>query len=121
MKTHVIIIEDDEAINDILDIIIQNDGYKVEAFNAATPFYNWQYDTPDLFIIDKNLGDANGIELCKFLKSQVATANVPVIIISATPGIVPLARAAGANACLPKPFSRAELLELVHQLAGKPD
>jgi CheY-like chemotaxis protein len=42
------------------------------------------FELPDLFIIDKQLSGIDGLELCRFLKAQEATRNIPVIIISAS-------------------------------------
>jgi DNA-binding response OmpR family regulator len=66
-----------------------------------------------LFLLDKQLSGQDGLEVCQFLKSQSDTKDIPVIIISATPGISKMAMDAGADDFLEKPFQMKELLKLV--------
>ena len=60
----------------------------------------------DAFVLDGMLPDVDGLELCRRLKADPATARVPVVFLSARSQRVDAERAlsAGARACLAKPF-----------------
>ncbi len=68
---------------------------------------------PICFLLDKQLSGHDGLNVCKFLKNQPSTKNIPVIIVSATPGISKLAFEAGADDFIEKPFQIKDLLKLV--------
>jgi DNA-binding response OmpR family regulator len=112
----VMIIEDDEAINDILCIILRNRGYEVISMNRGEVIDYKTQELPDLFLIDKNLPGVDGLSICSELKSNPETNNIPVVIISANQHFLKPAMQAGADACLPKPFSRNELMTKIEQL-----
>ncbi len=117
----VMIIEDDEAISDILSIILTNEGYLVVSGKGNELMMTTSgLSLPDLFLIDRNLPGIDGIAICRTLKSDPATQHIPVVMISANHSFIKPAAAAGADACIPKPFSRQELLETVGQFCGTP-
>jgi CheY-like chemotaxis protein len=70
---------------------------------------------PDLVLLDLNLPDRPGIEVLAALRSDPATAEVPVVIVSAdaTPGQLERLMRAGASEYLTKPFDVARFLEVV--------
>ena len=114
----VVIIEDDEAINDILTIILRNGGYSVSSVNRGELVTYSDTELPDLFLIDKNLPGIDGITICREIKANPATQHIPVVMISANHSFTRPASAAGADACIPKPFSRQELLTTIEHLVG---
>jgi CheY-like chemotaxis protein len=67
----------------------------------------------NLFILDKRLPDIDGIEVCKHLRAQSATRDIPILMISASRNFGQQASKAGANDHLEKPFQMRELLDLV--------
>lgn len=112
----VMIIEDDEAISDILTIILENDGYSVNSARKGELIIEPGTELPDLYIIDKNLPGRDGISICREIKTNPALQQIPVVMISANHSFVKPASDAGADACIPKPFSRNELLSTIQQL-----
>jgi DNA-binding response OmpR family regulator len=64
-------------------------------------------------LLDRQLSGQDGLKVCRFLKSQSQTKDIPVIIVSATPGIGKLAQEAGADDFIEKPFQMKELLNVV--------
>jgi CheY-like chemotaxis protein len=115
MKKQVVIIEDDDAINDILSIMLANGGYSVSSVRGVDSIETLNSFNPALFLIDRNLPGIDGITLCRQLKSRPQTSAIPVIMISASAGFVQLALSAGADACIEKPFSRKELFSTIDQ------
>ena len=73
---------------------------------------------PDILCLDLMLPTVGGLEVCRQLKSDPATAGIPVLIVSARrmPQDRAEARRAGADAYLTKPVSRDEFLTLVRSL-----
>jgi DNA-binding response OmpR family regulator len=121
MKKQVVIIEDDEAINDILSIMLENSGYAVSSVRGVDSLDTLYLFNASLFLIDRNLPGIDGITLCRQLKASPKTKTIPVIIISASTGFVELAISAGADACIEKPFSRKELFTTIDQQIRRAD
>lgn len=116
----IIIADDDPGIQDALQLILKRRGYEAVIFSSAAPLFSNQFTEPDLFIIDKQLQDADGLDVCRFLKSR-KMYDTPVIIFSASNRIHDQAKAAGADAFLEKPFNIKSLFELIEKhTAGKP-
>ena len=108
------IAEDDPSIQKMFSIILKREGYEIEVSPDAGPVYQTQDPKPNLFILDRQLQNSgDGLAACRYLKSNEETKNIPVIMISATPEIGVLARSAGAEDYLEKPFSISTLLEKI--------
>jgi PAS domain S-box-containing protein len=73
----------------------------------------------DLILLDLHLPDMHGYDLLRQLRSQPATADVPVVALSAdaTPGQIKRLLAAGADRYLTKPFNVNELLGILDRVA----
>jgi CheY-like chemotaxis protein len=117
MKT-IIIAEDDPSIQDAAKMILETDGYKIVVYSNGDPIINNECDTPDLLILDKLLAGIDGLDICRYLKTRELTKNIPVVMLSASPSIVQLAQAAGADGALEKPFRIKELRQLVAKFIG---
>lgn len=114
MKT-IIIIDDDPDILDVFKLVFERAGYSVTAFNSGDAVLNNKFDEPDIFIIDKQLSGADGLDICRYLKKRELKLNTPVIMFSASPYIEKLAAEAGADDFLEKPFKTKTLLQLVEK------
>lgn len=72
---------------------------------------------PDLVLCDLEMPRMNGIALCTALRADAATRRLPIVAVTASGGTAALAAlAAGCDAVLPKPCSRALLLATVRDL-----
>lgn len=108
------IAEDDPSIQKLFSIILQREGYEIQLSSDGKVLYEKPDPLPHLFILDRQLeNSSDGLEVCRYLKSRDATRDIPVIMISATPEIGVLAKRAGAEDFLEKPFSITSLLEKV--------
>jgi DNA-binding response OmpR family regulator len=112
VKRKIIVIDDDPGVRDIFEIIFEREGYSIELKSDGQFLTNENYELPDLFFIDKQLSGGNGLDLCRYLKNQSKTSQIPVIMISASPDIASLSKKARADDYLEKPFELAHLLEL---------
>jgi DNA-binding response OmpR family regulator len=116
MKKIVVVVEDDESIRDILQLILEREGYSTINCRDGSDILIGAIEIPDLYMIDRQLSGADGLEICKFLKQQHSTRDVPIIILSATPGIENIAKNAGADVFIEKPFSKNHLVQTVQSL-----
>lgn len=116
MKLRIVVVEDDPAITDILAILLRRNGFDVEEYLSGAPLMKPDFQPPHLFLIDKQLQEYDGLDICRHLKQRQSTSHVPVVILSATPGLHQLVAEAGADAFIEKPFTSRKLLETIHSL-----
>jgi CheY-like chemotaxis protein len=109
----IIIIDDEEDILNGLHYVLNYIGYEVVCFASGLPTIQGDFELPDLFIIDYQMPDMNGLDVCRVLKGQALTRHIPILMISATHGILTQTKEAGADAFLEKPFDLSKLLMLV--------
>jgi DNA-binding response OmpR family regulator len=115
MMKKIVIAEDDQDILFILDMILNDAGYKVQTLKEGSAIVEGKLDVPDLFILDKEMPLIDGLAICKYLKLQNATKNIPIIMISAYHKLKKRARQVGVNAFIEKPFDIKHLLETIHK------
>lgn len=118
MKT-VVLVEDDPSIRDVFQLILSPAEYRVVNYHTAEKIINDSFDVPDLFILDKQLSGMDGLELCKYIKTHQKLKHIPVIMLSAAPRITELAKEAGADDALAKPFSLRAIRSAIEQNIGK--
>ena len=122
MGQRILIAEDDPSIQKLFTVILKREGYEIEVSSDGQLDYEKKSELPNLFILDRQLKDSSdGLEACRYLKSQEATKDIPVIMISATPEIGRLAKIAGAEDYLEKPFSMNVLLQKIKQFLKPAD
>jgi two-component system alkaline phosphatase synthesis response regulator PhoP len=112
----IFIIEDDEDIAEIIQDNLKREGYKVTALADGGKAYDAiVHSNPDLIILDLNLPGISGIELCKYIRSNEATADTPVIMLTARSEEIDkiIGFEVGADDYVTKPFSPRELLARV--------
>jgi DNA-binding response OmpR family regulator len=123
MKKKVVVVEDDPSIRDTLEIILTRAGFSVRHYSSAAEIFYREVDPPDIFLIDRQLSGVDGLEVCKHLRSLPSTASVPIIVLSATPGMLEIAKSAGADDFIEKPFAKAFLIQKIeehtHKVPGK--
>lgn len=119
MKKKIVIADDDRSILEALKIVLDRAGYKTETILNGKSLLNHVPDNSDLILLDIRMSGADGMVICKHLKSQDATRNIPVIMISAIPGVERIARDAHADGFLEKPFNVQQLLNTIEKHTGK--
>jgi DNA-binding response OmpR family regulator len=108
--------DDDAGILDAVGMMLEMEGYEVFATLNGNTILNFQNPLPDIYILDIWMSGADGRELCKKLKAQVHTKDIPVILISASTDLKRSAETAGADDFLAKPFEIDMLLQKIAQL-----
>lgn len=115
--SHILVIDDNEEILVGLSILLIRKAFKV---STKSKMNNFEKEvkclSPDLILPDKNLGWADGCDLCKSLKTNGELFNIPVIMISAYYRKREECLKAGANNFLEKPFEFKTLLTMIDTL-----
>ncbi|MBL4676671.1 MAG: response regulator [Mucilaginibacter sp.] len=115
MAKRLLIIEDDPDILEILNLIFHHEGYVVILSVTDEASYHLPEIMPDLILLDIRLQNSgqNGIAICTRLKSQPATKDLPVLLLSAEKGLAELCRSCGADGWISKPFDITRLTHTV--------
>ena len=112
-ETSVVVVEDDPASADVLQRRLQANGMSVSiGRTGAEGLALIRERHPDLVLLDVGLPDTDGYDVCLQVKSDNATAEIPVIFLSARGDVFDKVRglSCGASDYLTKPFHPAELL-----------
>jgi len=106
------VVDDEPDITELLSIHLTKAGYKVKTFEDANGLFKFlKTNTPDLFVLDLMLPDADGFEICKYLKKDDKFTSIPVIMLTARIDEMDkiLGLELGADDYVTKPFSPREL------------
>jgi CheY-like chemotaxis protein len=119
MSNRTILVADDEVhIVQVVAIKLRNNGYTVVTAPNGTEALAVMQDTPcDAVITDFQMPGMNGIELVEKLRSNPATASIPVIMLTARGFAIDgdQKETLGIAHCLSKPFSPRELLMVLEE------
>jgi len=113
MKKTVLIIEDDETASEIMEYVVNK--LKLESMTSTycLPIRDIQFLVPDMILLDHQLGDRSGSDLCLTIKTNPHTSRIPVILVSASMDIMKISRECQADDCLEKPFTPNDLEEKI--------
>ncbi|UKT62978.1 response regulator [Pedobacter mucosus] len=114
----ILVVDDDHDILDLMTIILTQEGFEVEVLDNGYTIIDYVIgNVPDLIILDLNLGNLDGRDICDDLKSNVDTQHIPIVIFSATyDRLYPNTKKCDADAFLSKPF---ELQQLKDEINGQ--
>ena len=107
--------DDDKDILDVLQFILEDSVYEVDTLSDGHYlFEKIKAQEPDLILLDIMLGNLDGRDLCKEVKTKEETHDIPVILISASHNVAGAMNQNGApDAFLAKPFDINELLDII--------
>lgn len=116
MKPHILVVEDEPPLVEVLRYNLENEGYRVSvATDGTEALTQIQAEPPDLVILDWMLPQLSGIEVCRQIRTDPDSKDTPVIMLTArgeeadrVKGLV-----SGADDYVVKPFSPTELLARV--------
>jgi DNA-binding response OmpR family regulator len=115
----VLIVDDEPNVVDLVRVTLEDERVRVlDAPDAATALETLAALQPDLVLLDVNLPDRSGFEICRFIRDDTVLARTKVVMLTAAAQHEDIARghAAGADHYLTKPFSPVRLLSLVEEL-----
>lgn len=114
MKKTIFIIDDNRAIREVIQIVLEENGYQVIS-NDGTELPNIEMVKPDLVLLDISLSGVDGRDIAKELKANDATKTIPVILMSALTKVESKAKKAGADDFIAKPFNIDHLLNKIEK------
>ena len=80
----VLIIDDDQEIRNIILEFLEEQGYQVSfASNGQTGIEKALKDKPNLIILDIELPDMNGYEICKRMRETSTLSHIPIVMLTA--------------------------------------
>lgn len=115
----ILVVEDELFLLEITTSILQIYGFTtLTATNATEALLVLAETKPDLIISDVMMGEIDGFQFVKILKSNPLYQNIPVILLTALADVVDKNKgmAVGAHAYITKPFNGKELVNTINQL-----
>ncbi|WP_113652615.1 response regulator [Pedobacter namyangjuensis] len=113
MKPKIFILEDDESIRDLYPYILGEENYDMSTFSCAKDFKENSNEIPQMYILDVMLPDGNGLDIYRELQQNPATADVPVLIMSAHEDPIYVRKQFPRANFLSKPFDITKLIDSV--------
>jgi DNA-binding response OmpR family regulator len=116
MNKLIAVVDDEPDIVDLVTIHLEKSNFNVKGFFDSKSFLkSLKAKTPDLVILDLMLPDADGFEVCKYLRADERYSTIPVIMLTAKGGESDkiLGLELGADDYVTKPFSPKELVARV--------
>jgi CheY-like chemotaxis protein len=120
MPKKVLVAEDDRAILEVVQIILENEGYvTLTTDNEHSMQQIMNEHKPDMILLDIWLAGEDGGKIAKNIKSKKETRPIPVVMISANNETEKISKEAGADDFLLKPFDIEDLLKIVEKYTSK--
>lgn len=120
----VLVVDDRKDVFDLVRALLKNsDCELIYAENGAAGLEAAREKHPDLVLLDIMMPRMDGFDCCRYLKSDPATSDIPVVFLSARSGIADTRAGMelGADAYLTKPFRVVELRQLVERITHRPN
>lgn len=119
MHKKILVIDDDVQLVDMIQMRLEAKGYEVvTAYDGRKALEKVRNQMPDLVILDLILPKLPGEEVCREIRKDEKTANLPIIMLTGKSSDVDrvVGKVIGASCYMPKPFEADELLEKVNEL-----
>ncbi len=117
-KPRILVVDDEEALCEILRFNLEVDGFQVDTANSAEQALTMAPERYSLILLDVMMGEMSGFRMAQLLKSRPETAGVPIIFCTARDGEDDTVAGLnlGADDYIAKPFSIREVLARVRSV-----
>ncbi|MBI1370098.1 MAG: response regulator [Planctomycetes bacterium] len=122
-RGRVLVVEDEADLQELLQYNLARDGFSVStAGRGELALQSVAQDPPDLVLLDLMLPGMDGLEVCRSLKSDPATASIPVVMLTAKgeEADVVVGLEMGADDYITKPFSPRVLIARIKAVLRRP-
>lgn len=111
----ILVVDDEEDLCEILKFNLENEGYLVDTANSAEEALKLKLTDYSLLLLDVMMGEISGFRMASMLKKEKATAQIPIIFITAkdTENDTVTGFNLGADDYISKPFSLREVIARV--------
>jgi DNA-binding response OmpR family regulator len=119
MSKKILVVDDEKYLVELLTVNLEPEGFRViKAFDGETGLDKSLAEKPDLVILDVRLPGMDGYEVCRRIKAQDATRQIPVILLSAYAQDQDIRKGldVGAQAYIKKPFDVMDFIDMVCRL-----
>ena len=116
----VLVVDDDIDILTVVHLVLESHGLEVQSISKWQEIFS-RIDTftPDLILLDVSLGNQDGRNLCKQIKSNPSTKDIAIILFSANHDIMKTIPECLGNGFIAKPFDINDLIDNIDsQLAS---
>ena len=114
MDKKVVIVEDEDNVRETIELLLTNAGFTVKSFATGNEILRTiQEFNPDVILLDVILGDIDGRDICREIKTNSITSHIPVIMLSGVPDVYNAILDVGANDVISKPFDETTLLNRI--------
>ncbi len=121
-KKKILIVEDEESLLKLESILLISKGFEVKGVsNGRAALESVAEEIPDLILLDIMLPEIDGFEVCRRIKSEPSTRNIPVIMLTAKKSREDMVRGekVGADWYITKPFKSAMVIETIQRFLAK--
>jgi DNA-binding response OmpR family regulator len=120
----ILIVDDQVEVRELVQVTLEIGDYQIfSAENGRQAVDVARAEHPDIILMDIMMpgSEVDGLEACRRLKSDSATADITIVMLSAKgqESDIMAGREAGANDYFTKPFSPIALIEKVEQVIGE--
>lgn len=122
MPKKILIVEDDESLLKLECILLTTRGYRAHGVMTGTAALNdIAKERPDLIMLDVMLPGLNGFEVCRRIKGNPETCQIPVVFLSArnSPADISHGKRVGGDQYISKPFRSAKVVDAIKLLLEK--
>ena len=114
----ILVVEDDPQVARLIALVLQRNGYKSKIVaDGHSALKEAKENHPAMVFADLTIKGMGGDELCKVLKREQDTREIPYIVVSGDRDIAEKARICGADDYMGKPFEFEDLIKLVKKYA----
>lgn len=114
---NILVVDDDQEIGFMLKLMLEHKGFSVTVSERAELLEDIIIrHSINIIILDMLIAGAQGTDICAKLKGNGATANIPIIMVTALPDCEKICLQAGASGFLAKPFEMADLISKINLL-----
>jgi twitching motility two-component system response regulator PilG len=117
----IMIVDDSPTVRKLVSMKLGKFGHRViTAVDGIEALAKMTEEVPDLILIDVAMPRIDGYQLCKLIKNNLTTKDVPIVMLSGKDGLLDKVRGkmAGASDYMTKPFEPETLLQTVNQHCG---
>ena len=121
-KNRILIVEDEESLLKLESILLSSKGYSVTGvMDGKSALEEVRLHKPDLIILDIMLPEIDGFEVCRQIKENAETRNIPVVMLTAKKNSQDLShgKQVGCDAYITKPFKSSKVLDVIHELLAR--
>lgn len=115
MNERILIVDDEETLCEVVRLNLENEGYEVDIALSAEQALTMDLKKYSLILLDIMMGEISGIKMAKILKSNVETADIPIIFCTArdTEDDMIMGLNLGADDYIMKPYTIRNLIARV--------